>query len=227
MTPPPTLVFDLDGTLIDSHRDIADSVNEVLEALGRPTHAENEIKRMIGGGVGLLFERALGTDSASLAAEARRLFKGSYAARLTAHTRPYPGILDALRTLGDRGALLAIATNKPAMFTSVLIESLGLSAAGITAWASSDEAGERKPSARVVALALDRARARVGSRRQDPPSRTVYVGDMPVDFETARAFGCAVAGVAWGFDPEGLRALGPDHWIDTPVALATLAETAG
>jgi phosphoglycolate phosphatase-like HAD superfamily hydrolase len=82
--------------------------------------------------------------------------------------------------------------------------------AGIRGVASADEAGARKPSPRVVELAIER------TGRALDKARTIYVGDMPIDLETARAFGCRLVAVGWGFDPSGLARLEPDRWIKDP-----------
>jgi phosphoglycolate phosphatase len=212
------LVFDLDGTLIDSHRDIADALNLVLAEIGRPAHGYDEIKTMIGHGVETLLVRGIGNRDAQLLSRARGLFRETYRARLLRTTLVFEGLRSVLSTLADHGKLLVVATNKPSFFTDTIIRSLALDQSGIAAWASADEAGARKPDARVVTLALERgARARGASL----PSRdeTLYVGDMPVDIETARVFGCPVAGVAWGFDPLGTRGANPDYWVPTPRTL--------
>lgn len=215
------IVFDLDGTLIDSYLDIATSLNEVLDRLGRPRIPIESVKKMIGAGVHVLLQRALKDDRPELLEAARTLFGDAYRARLTEHTRPYPGVLETLRALAAHGLLLAIATNKPSFFTDPIVRALGLDAAGVLAWASADEAGARKPSPKVVELALERA-AKIRAVPAPPASEIAYAGDMPIDLETARAMGCRMIGVGWGFDPAGLRALQPNAFIERPEALIEL-----
>jgi phosphoglycolate phosphatase len=189
-------VFDLDGTLIDSHRDIAAAVNEVLVALGRPPRAPAEVKSMIGNGVVDLLVRALGGDR-SLLEEARASFREAYDRRLIETTRTYAGCEAMLAALADRGIGAVVATNKPASFTARILAGLGLDRS-VLASASADEVGERKPSAAVVYLALERAGL----------SGIAYVGDMPLDVETARRAHLEPIGVGWGFDPAGIEGTG-------------------
>jgi phosphoglycolate phosphatase len=207
-----SVVFDLDGTLIDSHRDIARALNEVLEALGHPAHDPEKVKTMIGGGVDTLLRRALGEDDRALLDSARARFRGSYEAHLFDTTTLYAGVFEAIEALRNEGLTLAVATNKPSFFTRPILERLSLDRAGIRAFASADETKKKKPDPSVVKLALERAGASTA------PERALYVGDMPVDVETGRAFGCRVIGVGWGFDPQGLRAAHPDAWVDAASA---------
>jgi phosphoglycolate phosphatase-like HAD superfamily hydrolase len=135
---------------------------------------------------------------------------------LVVKTRLYDGIEDVLRRLSTDGFVLALATNKPSAFTARIFESLGLDRLGIRGVASADEAAP-KPDPASIVLALERAGL------SPAPERTLYVGDMPVDAEAARRFGCPIAGAGWGFSPEALRESGPDHWLDSPLELAPLA----
>jgi phosphoglycolate phosphatase len=214
------VAFDLDGTLIDSYRDIAGALNEVLAGLGRPTHDPEEVKTMIGGGVDTLLRRGLGEDAPLLVRAARERFRAAYQARLLETTALYDDVLDAIASLARDGVLSVIATNKPSFFTRTIVDRLGLARAGVRAFASADEVDRRKPDPAVVALALTRA---AGGEILSP-GEVRYVGDMPVDVETARAFGCPAIGVAWGFDPTGLAQARPDAWVESPRALFTLIE---
>jgi 2-phosphoglycolate phosphatase len=216
------VVYDLDGTLIDSHRDIANALNHVLASLGRPTHSPDAVRKMIGHGVESLLVSALGERNESHLREARASFKDAYGARLLETTVLFDGIPKALRSIHEHGALQVIATNKPSFFTRTIVEALGLESLGVLAAACADEAGARKPSPRVIELALERA-AQIAQRPLPARSETLYVGDMPVDVEAGRAFGCSVLGVAWGFDPDGMRGADPDGWVESPRALAAFA----
>lgn len=211
---PAAIVFDLDGTLVDSLRDLSASVNEVLSALQRPTREDYEIRSMIGHGVAHLLGEALG-DVPELLPKARELFRGIYEARLLATTRCYPGLPEVLRQLAQR-VPLAIATNKPSAFTSKIVAGLNLEALGLSAWASADEVPARKPDPAVLRLACERLGGPLGP--------IGYVGDMPVDIATARNFGGIAVGVAWGFDPAGTRAANPDLWLNQPSDLLRLLD---
>jgi len=217
------VVFDLDGTLVDSYRDIASGVNDVLHALGRERRDPQEIKTMIGEGVVVLLERALAPEPRSirgadraLVDEARKLFKDLYKARLLETTRPYEGVLEAIAELARNGVVCSIATNKPSLFTNPIVAAFGFERAGIRGVASADEARARKPDPSVIELAIQRTGQAIDK------SATIYVGDMPIDQQAARTFGCAMAGVGWGFDPEPLRRLDPDRWIENPKELASV-----
>jgi phosphoglycolate phosphatase len=204
------VVFDFDGTLIDSHPDIADAVNLTLVDLERTARDPAEIRGMIGHGVQHLLSRALETKDEALIGRARARFLVHYEARLVKKTRPFPGIMELLEALRSRGLTLAIATNKPSLFTKQIVLGLGFDRAGIRAFASADEAGQRKPSPRVLELALERA------GRSVVPDRVAYVGDMAVDVETAQAFGCRAVGALWGYGPDSFTARKPDVLVESP-----------
>lgn len=208
------VVFDLDGTLIDSVGDLCRGVNEGLKPLLSRPYTDDEVRRMVGEGARKLVWRALpeahrdDTDRHLLA------FNAAYAAALPGNTVCFPGVLALLEALSRRGLLLMIATNKPKRFTDTLVEALGLKAAGIRVWASGDEVPERKPAPDI----FDCLKTRAG----DPelrPSEMVYVGDMAIDVKTARNAGLRAFTVGWGLDPEGAKAAQPDAHFDTVAAL--------
>ena len=207
-----TVVFDLDGTLIDSYRDIAAALNDVLTSLELPPHDPEQVKTMIGGGVAVLLARAL-RDRMDRFDDARARFKDAYAARLVETTRCYDGILDLLDALAAAGIACAVATNKPSYFTEELLERLDLSHR-IASYAGADEVEEKKPDPAVVRLALERA---------GPGSTALaYVGDMPIDHETSRRFGTPFLGVSWGFDTSGLVASGCRSIASSPKDLEAM-----
>ncbi len=216
-----TIGFDLDGTLVDSHVDIANAVNDVLSLLGLPNHSTAAIRGMIGGGARKLLERALGP--AQRLEEARAHFLEAYRARLLETTALYPGVAELLQSLTNAGFHLLIATNKPKAFTEPLVKGLGLRDLGIQAIASADEVPVKKPDPSVLRLALQRGD--LEGRKRD---QLAYVGDMAVDIQTARAQGCIAVGVvpsalcSWGYDPEGVRRETPDVISDNPGKLGAL-----
>lgn len=209
--PTSALIFDLDGTLVDSHRDIAQALNQTLDQLGYPQLTDAQVRNAIGGGVHTLLERATGSSDPDLIARGRALFGPAYNACLLATTAPYSGIVAMLDALRCAQVGIALATNKPRAFTAPIVRALKLEALGIQGWASADEVPEKKPDPAVVQLAMDRA-----GLGHIHPKDTVYVGDMAVDMHTARAFGARGVGVAWGFDPEGCQQAQPDIWVDHP-----------
>jgi phosphoglycolate phosphatase len=186
----PLIVFDLDGTLIDSQRDLADSANEMLAAYGARPLPDAEIAGFVGDGARQLVARAL--EAASLRADlsnALERFLQIYGSRLFVHTRPYPGIDDAIAGVGGR-AVLAVLTNKPEGFSLQLLEKFG--------WASAfrwtiggDSPFGRKPDPAGL-LHLTRL-AGVA------PHACLMVGDSMVDLETARAAGTAACVAQYGF----------------------------
>ncbi len=190
-------VFDLDGTLIDSYRDIAAALDEVLVEVGAAPLGPEVIRTMIGGGAKVLIQRALGDRVDELFEATHARFYDAYRRRLLQTTCPYDGVVALLDGLRDAGITCAIATNKPAAFTKPIVEGLDLRLPA----ASADEVENKKPDPAVVHLALER----VGCADVDPRA-VAYVGDMPIDAATAARFGGPFFGVAWGFDPDGLRA---------------------
>src|SRR5262252_8444405 len=118
-------VFDLDGTLIDSRRDLADATNALLLECGAPTLNEDRIGRMVGDGAATLVARAFEASRIERPPDALQRFLAIYDRHLTEHTRPYDGIADALTALGVR-AVLAVLTNKPLAATRTILDRLGL-----------------------------------------------------------------------------------------------------
>lgn len=199
------VLFDLDGTLVDSLGDIAASTNICLAAAGLPTHSEEAVRGFIGHGIGVLVERALGPNATlpridSLLAAIR----AHYHAHSTERTRPFPGIPALLETLAARGIPLAVVSNKPHDMTEHIVREL---LPEVRFGFVTGERAEvpRKPDPTGILLAC----ATLGVA----PSAAVYVGDTPVDIEAARAAGVRSIAVTWGFgDRDPLETATPDHW---------------
>src|SRR3990170_3145719 len=119
------IVFDLDGTLVDSKRDIADSANALLVACGAEPLAEDRIAGLVGDGVATLVTRAFRAAGLTPPSDALARYLALYETRLLAHTRPYPGIVDVLDILQSK-AKLAVLTNKPLAATRAVLDGLGL-----------------------------------------------------------------------------------------------------
>ena len=211
------IVFDLDGTLIDSRRDLADAANALLESAGAAPLSEERIGRMVGDGAATLVARAFEASGVERPAGALERFLALYDERLLNHTRPYPGIPDVLEVLGLR-APLALLTNKPLASTQRILAGLGLArhipeGAGI----GGDGPFARKPD--PSGLQHLTARARVAA------SSTLLVGDSLVDWRTARAAGTPICLARYGFGYEGFprEELGAlDLQIDVPADLLAL-----
>jgi phosphoglycolate phosphatase len=210
------VIFDLDGTLIDSRRDLADSVNALLVELGAPPLAQEVVTAMVGEGAAVLVRRALaaaGHPPDTPGALDR--FLAHYAERLTTHTRPYPGIPEALEGLSGEGLALAVLTNKPQKATAEILERLGL-ARWFSAVVGGDTAAGRKPDpAGLRSIAKEAAAA---------PAETMLVGDSAIDLETAHRAGCAVCLARYGFGLhlDGVALRGDETFIEEPAALLPL-----
>ena len=201
---PPLIVFDLDGTLIDSQRDLADAVNALLAELGVDPLPVDAVAAMVGEGAAVLVRRTLaaaGLDADTPEALGRflRRFLRAYDQRLLVHTRPYPGMREALDRLKE-SSRLAVLTNKPARATRKILAGLKL-APYFDHVMGGDTAHGRKPDPAGL-LQIVRA-------AHTTPESTVMVGDSPIDLETARRAGTRVClaryGFGFSFKPGDLR----------------------
>jgi phosphoglycolate phosphatase len=207
------VIFDLDGTLVDSRRDLADAVNATLRELGRTELPVAAIEGSIGHGVNRLLERTLGGPD--LAARARPIFDRHYAAGLLVHTRPYPGVDALVRGAAARWRL-AVATNKPGPWAREIVAGLGWGA-DLPLVVGGGDVAQLKPAPDMVELLL----ARSGARAED----SVVVGDMDVDLELARAAGLSFIGVSWGLSGRPtLEEVGAAVVVDTAAELAAAIE---
>ena len=216
------IVFDLDGTLVDSRRDLADAANAlILERGGQPL-PEDDIGRMVGEGAGVLVRRALTAAGLPVDADGLPRFLELYDERLLKTTKAYDGIPQALDALAS-GGVIAVLTNKPLAPSLRILQALGLSHA-VAETIGGDSQFPRKPDP----SSLRHLMASFGVA----PRSTAMVGDSWVDFETARAAEAAICLARYGFgyhgvDPARLRgdeAL-VDHPRDIPAAIARLLGT--
>ena len=208
------LVFDLDGTLVDSSEDLADSVNAMLGELGAPPLSEEDVTRMVGEGAAVLVGRALVRAGVNVDTRvALDCFLKHYDRRLLAKTTPYPGMVDTLQALRDHYAL-AVLTNKPALPTMRLLEGLGL-IEFFRDVIGGDTAYGRKPDPAGLLALVDRASV--------TPEAALLIGDSPVDLATARAAGTRIClaryGFGYRFDEHAFR--GDELFIDDATALLT------
>jgi phosphoglycolate phosphatase len=207
------VVFDLDGTLVDSSRDLAAAVNAALRrvAPGAPPLPDHQVRSFIGNGAGKLIERSLLASGLALpAADVLPLFLEEYRGRLLGTTRLYPGVEAALQALAPR--TLAVLTNKPGDLSRAILEGLGVASRFAAVYGAGD-VPERKPHPSGLLRILAEAGA--------APSEGVMVGDSDTDVLTGRAAGVLTVGVPYGFDPESLKATPPDVMLDD---LGQLAE---
>jgi len=208
------VVFDLDGTLLDTLGDLADSANSALARHGLPVRTEEKIRQFVGDGVAALIHRAVpdGTP-ADLEAECLSDFRVYYLAHMTDRTRPYPGVIPLLDRLASQGIGLAVVSNKFEQAVKRLCRFYF--GERICAPVGTADGIAHKPAPDGVRLAL---------RRLDvPASGAVYVGDSETDLRTAENAGLPCVCVGWGFrTPEALRAHGATRIADSPEALEAL-----
>ncbi|HET97600.1 MAG TPA: HAD family hydrolase [Desulfurivibrio alkaliphilus] len=207
------IIFDLDGTLLDSLADIADAMNRVLAGLKLPEHPRQAYRYMVGEGIATLVNRALPptrrdaeTQETALAA-----MREEYGRNWRKQTLPYPRIPALLTTLNRRGITMAVLSNKPDEFTQQAVrELLAPHRFAIVRGARADT--PRKPDP-AGALAL-------AEELNLPPAEFLFVGDSGIDMQTAKRSGMFAIGVLWGFRPaEELRQNGADALISTPPQL--------
>jgi phosphoglycolate phosphatase len=198
------VIFDLDGTLIDSVGDIADALNRALAELGLPAHADSSVAHMIGNGVTELVRRALGPDHERFLTEGVRRYRAAYTQRPVGRTGLYLGVKETLASLAHLDK--AVATNKPGEVSRLILERLGV-AEQFVAILGEDDVGRKKPDPLIV----DLLRGRTGATRR----RTLYVGDSLVDAATADAAGVDLALVTYGYaDPDTIRAHPARYHLD-------------
>lgn len=190
------MVFDLDGTLVDSSPDIASAMNEVLAEAGRRPLSLGEIQGMVGDGTTALVVRAFaaadcGNEPPKKDIEPRvTRFRALYEARATRETRPYPGVVETVRNLDAAGYRMALCTNKPDRPAQAILEAFGLSPF-IRAVVGGESAPARKPDARHLEAALGLLGATAGE--------SFMVGDGINDVLAARALSVPVVLVSFGF----------------------------
>jgi phosphoglycolate phosphatase len=207
------IVFDLDGTLVDSRRDLAESANEVLKSCGCGQHSEEAIGRMVGDGAATLIARAFEAAGCQPPRDALARFLSIYDQRLLRYTRPYDGIRDVLSCV-SRASPLAVLTNKPLIATRAILDGLGLTRFFGTRIVGGDGPFPRKPDPRGLLDLVTTAGARA--------HETLLVGDSFVDFQTARAAQTRVCVARYGFGFEGFpvsELRDSDPRIDRPVDL--------
>jgi len=208
------LVFDLDGTLVDSVRDLTTATNATLGALapGTPEVPVEVVRSFVGDGARMLLRRCLGHAGLPHAVdEVLPVYLDFYARCLLDTTRLFPGVREALD--GLRGRTLAVLTNKPGNLSRAILSGLGVADRFARIWGAGDVPGHKPDPAGLLRL-LDELK--VG------PREAVMVGDSAVDVKTGRAAGLRTVGVTWGLRPQDLRGDPPDLLIDDPRELPAL-----
>jgi len=191
------VVFDLDGTLVDSYGPIAVSLNHARAHWDLPALTDRQVRQRVGHGLEALIAQEIGGDRV---AEGVRLFREKYAQIFAADTRALPETQETLRDLHEKGYSLAVASNKPARFSRVILERLGM-LRFVTHVAGPDTAGSTKPEPAMIHSCLE--------AMQTSASETIYVGDMVLDVESGRRAGLPVLLVTGGSaSPEELQRTG-------------------
>jgi len=210
---PAAILFDLDGTLVDSVPDIAGALETLYTQEGWTPHSLLEVKAMVGGGVPKLIERALhksGIDADSARREELvQRFLGHYGARATRLTRPFPGAMEMLKQLKNNGTSLGVCTNKPEAVSRQILDALSISPL-LGAVIGGDTLATKKPDAAPVLSALEILGC--------SPAGGMMIGDSAVDSGAARAAGIPVILVSFGYT------LTPVNEIDSDAVIDTFAE---
>lgn len=221
MVTSPLVVFDLDGTLVDTAPDLAATLNVILAREGLPPVEYEAARNMVGGGARVMLERGLAAAGRLLPVAAvdalTRDFVEHYAAHIADKSEPFPGAEVALDALATRGYRLAVCTNKLEWLSVRLLDALGLSKR-FAAICGADTFGISKPDPEILHRTIERAGAAgVGA---------VMVGDSHTDIATARAANIPVVAVDFGYTDTPVAALAPDRIIsrfaDLPEAVFTL-----
>jgi len=218
-----TLLFDLDGTLIDTIPDLQAALNEMLRARGRRELMPEEVRQMVGDGAVALVERALkATGEIADFEKAHQHFLQSYQAEPTRLSRLYPGVAETLASLRASGARLAICTNKPQAATLAILHAFEI-ARSFDVVVGGDAVSFRKPDPRHLFAALDPLRA--------SPVDAVMIGDNENDYAAACAAGIPVILTRYGYLRVPPDTLAPEAWLDQfaqlPHVLSDLNFTSG
>lgn len=207
------VIFDLDGTLVDSLDDLADSMNAVLSSFGFPTYPREPYRRFVGDGIVKLVRRALPPErlDEEFVGECAGLMRQEYARRQLDRTVPYPGVPELLEALCTRGLRTAVLSNKPDSATHSIVEALlAPHHFDVVRGARPELPLKPDPSA-----ALD-----IAASLSVRPEESLYIGDTDTDMRTGRLAGMLTVGVTWGFrDQEELRESGAQHTIHHPLEL--------
>lgn len=200
-----TIVFDLDGTLVDTAPDLVRALNQTLDLEGLPRMKLETVRTLVGRGARTLIERAAEFSGVAFAEERlqalTREFIGFYREDIARESMPFPGAEDALTALAGLGARLAICTNKRTDLSVQLLEALGL-AQRFAAIVGADAVAEKKPHPDHYTAAVERAGGAV--------ARSLMVGDTAADVAAARGAGAPVIAVAFGYSDVGAETLGAD-----------------
>jgi len=215
----PALVFDLDGTLVDTAPDLLAALNHALAKEGRPPVAPTNLRELVGRGARVLISEAVkmavGPVEPDMADRMLDNFLAYYQAHLADHSKPYPGVEDTLDRLRSAGARMGVLTNKPHELSLLLLAKLRLDTYFVTIFGAGREA-YMKPDPRIFHDVV----REVGG----PGKGALMIGDSSTDVETARAAGAPVIVVSFGYTPVPARELGADAVVDDFSQIPGVAE---
>lgn len=205
-------IFDLDGTLVNSLCDLADSMNYALKKHGFQPHETEKYKKMVGSGISVLADRAMVIPAGSADSEMKKALLADYNEYYHIHcmdkTRPYENIKELLDELDKRNIMYSVMSNKPDNFSKRIVKTLFPENQFASVWGKRD-GFERKPSPQSVCALIDE----LGVKKEE----CLYIGDSDIDVLTAQNAGLKFCGVEWGFrSVEELRNTGAELIAETP-----------
>ena len=206
------LIFDLDGTLIDSSLDLANSVNATRANLGLPPMEHSLVYSYVGNGAPVLIRKALGPEYPDdVVASALEYFMQYYRAHMLDNTVLYPGVREALDRFREKGIAMAVLTNKPVRISQAIVDGLGLHEHFRSVYGGNSFEQKKPHPVGIETLMAENSASR---------EQTLMVGDSAVDVQTARNAQVTACGVTWGFQPETFAEHPPDFLVDTAEELA-------
>jgi phosphoglycolate phosphatase len=202
------IIFDLDGTLIDSAEDLAISMNATRRHFGLDPLDKQLIYSYVGNGAAMLVRRAMGLAATEESIQsALAFFLKFYRVHALEHTRLYPGVKELIQELAGGGHKLAVLTNKPVRISADIVKALGLGDQFFRVYGGDSFAAKKPDPVGVLAL-VEEARTST--------TESLLVGDSAVDVQTSRNAGVSSAGVLWGFQPESFQLNPPDIVLKEP-----------
>jgi len=200
------VIFDLDGTLIDSRLDLAHAVNATRAEMGRGPLAHELVFSYVGNGAPVLIRRAMGPEASDDEVKAAlEFFLDYYRKHAIDRTELYPGVRESIERLGEAGIPMAVLTNKPVRISKSILDHFGLLSAMLAVYGG-NSFEHKKPHP----IGVETLRAEACAK----PEETWMVGDSYVDVQTARNAGVSSCGVTYGFQPETFREFPPDVMVD-------------